>query len=70
MTGTPLLTVEDLRVVFPRNGSAAAAVDTVSFDLAPGECIAIVGESGSGKSMICQAVIGSYRSQGASTVAA
>ena len=57
MTGTPLLTVEDLRVVFPRNGSAAAAVDTVSFDLAPGECIAIVGESGSGKSMICQAVM-------------
>ena len=53
----PLLSVRDLTVVFPRQSSAAAAVDTVSFDLAEGECMAIVGESGSGKSMICQAVI-------------
>jgi oligopeptide/dipeptide ABC transporter ATP-binding protein len=53
----PLLSVRDLTVVFPRQNSAAAAVDTVSFDLAEGECMAIVGESGSGKSMICQAVI-------------
>ena len=52
----PLLSVKDLTVVFPAE-LCSGTVDTVSFDLAEGECMAIVGESGSGKSMICQAVI-------------
>ncbi len=53
----PLLKVEELRVEFPRGGRAAAAVDGVSFEVAPGECLALVGESGSGKSITCQALM-------------
>ncbi|MBS0518336.1 MAG: ABC transporter ATP-binding protein [Proteobacteria bacterium] len=47
----PLLEVDSLRTEFRSGGSTFAAVDGVTFSLAPGETLGIVGESGCGKSV-------------------
>ncbi len=47
----PILKVDDLTKVFTRKGQPPfTAVDHISFEVEPGQCLGIIGESGSGKS--------------------
>ena len=64
--GEPLLRVEDLSVEFGLRGQKRVrAVDSVSFDIRPGEHVGLVGESGSGKSVTSLAVMGLLPKRGA-----
>ncbi|MDQ1197322.1 microcin C transport system ATP-binding protein [Rhizobium sp. SORGH_AS 787] len=59
-TGTmtaPLLSVRDLSVAFHQGGKESLAVDKVSFEIMPGEVLALVGESGSGKSVTANSIL-------------
>ncbi|MCK5771283.1 ABC transporter ATP-binding protein [Algiphilus sp.] len=61
--GPPVLTARKLRVVYGdrrelRRGAGLVAVDDVSFDIAPGESVAVVGESGCGKSSLARTLAG------------
>jgi len=53
----PLLAVRDLTIGFGDRG-ALTVVDSVSFDIAPGEVVGLVGESGSGKTVTALALLG------------
>ncbi len=54
----PVLDVRDLKTVFRTRGGEVHAVNSVSFDLKPGELLGVVGESGSGKSVTMMSLIG------------
>lgn len=54
----PILTVENLKIVFNTYAGTVQAVNDVSFELNKGETIGIVGESGCGKSVTSSAIMG------------
>ena len=55
---SPVLKVESLTIDLPRDGDRPHAVESVSFEVNPGEVLCLVGESGSGKSVIAFGVMG------------
>ena len=54
----PVLAVKELKTVFRTRRGEIHAVNSVSFDLKPGELLGVVGESGSGKSVTMMSLIG------------
>lgn len=58
-TATPVLSVRDLRILFPtRDGrDTVKAIDGVDFDVTAGETFGIIGESGSGKTTLGRALV-------------
>ncbi|MCU1529809.1 MAG: gsiA 4 [Frondihabitans sp.] len=54
----PVLRVSDLTISYRLKGGSRTAVKGASFDLAPGQVLALVGESGSGKTTTGHAILG------------
>ncbi|MBX2884481.1 MAG: ABC transporter ATP-binding protein [Granulosicoccus sp.] len=54
----PVLSIKNLSVAFRSGTSIVDAVRDISFELYPGETLAILGESGSGKSVSALAIMG------------
>ena len=57
---TPLLSLRNVSKTFGHGEHAVRAVRDVSFDVMPGECLAVVGESGSGKTTLANMILGVF----------
>ncbi|WP_284646133.1 ABC transporter ATP-binding protein [Paenibacillus silviterrae] len=55
--GSPLLTVQDLKIHIRMDAGTLAAVDGVDFEIKKGKTLGLVGESGCGKSLTSRAII-------------
>jgi len=55
---SPVLSVRNLSLEYEADRGAVKAVRQVSFDLLPGEALALIGESGCGKTTLATALIG------------
>ena len=58
MTANPILTVNDLSVVFPDNNGGLRALEDISFEVCPQEFICFLGPSGSGKTTLLKTLAG------------
>ncbi len=58
VTGSPLLAVDGVDVVYRSGGSVVRAVHHASLTVARGQIVGLVGESGCGKSTLARAVVG------------
>jgi len=61
---TPILSLKNISKTFGSGDQAVHAVRDVSFDVFPGECLAVVGESGSGKTTLANMILGVFGQSG------
>jgi len=54
---TKLLEIKDLKTQFFTSAGVVRAVDGITYDVAPGETVAVVGESGCGKSVSAMSIL-------------
>jgi ABC-type polysaccharide/polyol phosphate transport system ATPase subunit len=58
MSGSGAISAHSVGKIFTGGGAAVAALDGITFDVAPGSALAIVGENGSGKSTLLDVLLG------------
>jgi NitT/TauT family transport system ATP-binding protein len=58
MTTDPILTVQDLNIVFPDNNGGLHALENISFEVCPRDFICFLGPSGSGKTTLLRVLAG------------